>query len=53
MGGGFEIGDSRRFAVEARYTHGLRSVFDFGDPADSDSDDKNQMLSLGVEVRLF
>ena len=38
--------------LDARYTMGLRSVFDFGDPSDSDSDDKNQVFSAGVGIGL-
>lgn len=38
---------------DVRYTMGLRSVFDFGDPDDSDADDKNQVFSAGVGVGLF
>ena len=40
-------------SFDARYTMGLRSVFDFGDPSDTDSDDKNQVISAGVGIGLF
>jgi hypothetical protein len=37
---------------EARYTHGLRTVFD-GPGTGVDGDDKNSVVSVGVGVRLF
>jgi hypothetical protein len=37
---------------DARYTHGLRTVFD-GPWAGVDGDDKNSVVSVGVGVRLF
>lgn len=40
-------------SFDVRYTLGLRSVFDFGDPEDTDSDDKNQVISAGVAIVLF
>lgn len=43
----------RDLLVEVRYTRGLRSVYDFGDPDDSDSDDKNQVISVGLGLTLF
>jgi hypothetical protein len=43
----------RRVTFDIRYTYGLRSVFDFGDPSDTDSDDKNQVLAAGVGIGLF
>jgi hypothetical protein len=54
VGAGLSVGlGSRDVLVEVRYTRGLRSVFDFGDPSDSDSDDKNEVISAGVAVSLF
>ena len=51
VGGGLALG--RAVTVDARYTRGMRPVFDFDDPEDSDSDDANQSLSVGVAVTLF
>lgn len=53
LGGGLEtsFGDLP-VLLDARYTRGFRSVFDFG-PDDSDSDDKNSVISVGVAVTLF
>lgn len=53
-GVGFETSlGGRGVSFDVRYTLGLRPVFDFGDPNDSDSDDKNKVLSGGVAVELF
>jgi hypothetical protein len=52
VGVAIDLGD-RELLIEARYTRGLRAVFDFGDPGDSDSDDKNQAISIGAGVTLF
>ena len=38
--------------LDARYTHGLRTVFD-GPGTGVDGDDKNSVVSVGVGVRLF
>jgi hypothetical protein len=54
FGGGIRTSlAQRRVLIDVRYTRGLRPVFDFGDPEDSDSDDKNQSISLGLGVILF
>lgn len=37
---------------DIRYATGLTAIFDFG-PDDSDSDDRNQLISLGMGVTLF
>ena len=37
---------------DVRYTTGFSTVFDFG-PDDSDTDDRNQVISFGVGVRVF
>lgn len=53
-GAGLSFGlGSQDVLVDVRYTRGLRSVFDFGDPSDSDSDDKNEVISVGVGLTLF
>ena len=39
--------------LDVRYTWGMRAVYDFGDPEDSDSDDKTQVISAGVGIGLF
>jgi hypothetical protein len=39
--------------VDVRYTRGLKPVFNFNDPDDTDSDDKNQSISVGVSFALF
>lgn len=39
--------------VDVRYTRGTKPVFNFNDPEDSDSDDKNQTISVGVSIPLF
>ena len=39
--------------VDVRYTRGTKPVFNFNDPEDSDSDDKNQAISVGVSFALF
>ena len=53
FGGGldFAAGD-RTVGLDLRYTMGLTSVFDFGDPSDSDSDDRNQGISLSLGISL-
>ncbi len=52
-GAGIAIDVGRELLIEARYTRGLRTVFNFGDPNDSDSDDRNQTISLGAGLALF
>lgn len=46
------LGDTS-ITFDVRLTWGLRSVFDFGDPSDTDSDDKNQVLSAGLGIGVF
>jgi hypothetical protein len=48
---GFTAG-TRTIELDVRYTMGLTSVFDFGDPSDSDSDDKNQGISATIGIIL-
>lgn len=43
----------RSVTFDVRYTWGGRAVYDFGDPSDSDSDDKNQVVSAGVGIGIF
>ena len=54
--GGFGFDTSlgeNNVTFDVRLTWGLRSVYDFGDPTDNDSDDKNRVLSAGVGIGLF
>jgi len=39
--------------VDIRYTRGTKPVFNFNDPDDTDSDDKNQTISVGFSWSLF
>jgi len=48
---GFAAGE-RAIELDVRYTLGLTAVFDFGDPSDSDSDDKNQGISVTIGIGL-
>ena len=54
FGGGIETSlGGRRALLDLRYARGLKAVFDFRGPEDSDSDDKHQVVSIGVRVVLF
>lgn len=39
--------------VDIRHTRGTKPVFNFNDPDDTDSDDKNQTISVGFSLPLF
>ena len=53
LGGGLEFAAGERaILLDVRYTRGLTAVFDFGDPSDSDSDDKNQGISVTIGIGL-
>ncbi len=53
FGGGLEfVAGERAIQLDVRYTMGLTSVFDFNDPSDSDSDDKNQGISVTIGIGL-
>jgi hypothetical protein len=52
--GGFGVANLGNVPVtfDVRYSTGLTAIFDFG-PDDSDSDKRNQVISLGMGVTLF
>jgi hypothetical protein len=52
IGAGLELPGKRRLQFDVRYTGGMRAVFDFNDPQDTDSDDKNEIISAGIGITL-
>jgi hypothetical protein len=53
VGAGIDVPAGSRFIqLDVRYTRGLRAVFDFDDPQDTDSDDKNEVISAGIGITL-